>query len=130
MPGKKIILKAVLFGVLVSLVISVILLCVLTIAEMTTGLLPVEIVNIACAVVLAVGTFVGGFAAARITKSAGLIVGAITGLSVFMVVLISGLIRSGDEISALTLIKLGLELISGTLGGIIGVNKKEKLHIK
>ena len=46
-----------------------------------------------------------------------------------MLITLIGLVQSNDTITTLTLIKLIASLISGALGGIIGLRKKEKIHI-
>ncbi len=130
MPDKKILVKAVLFGSLISLVFTIILLCILTVVELTSGLMSSEIVNIAAMAMLAAGTFFGGLIAARITKEGGMITGLITGAAVFFLVTIAALIHSSESISIITLIRFICEIITGAAGGIIGVNKREKLHIK
>ncbi|MEE0914626.1 MAG: TIGR04086 family membrane protein [Ruminococcus sp.] len=130
MSDKKLLLKAVLFGTVCGLLISVILTCVFTVIILTTGLLPADITNYVTVAILAVGTFLGGMITTKITKSAGLTAGLITGLSIFMLVTIIGLTKSNDSVTIITLIKLAATLISGGLGGIAGLRKKERIHIK
>jgi putative membrane protein (TIGR04086 family) len=130
MLNKRLTAKAVIFGVLIAFTIAIIMICILSAVVMTSGLLPAELISIITVVFLAMGTFAGGFIAARIAKSGGLITGAITGLVVFLIVTIVGLTRSDDVFSLLTLIKFGATLVGGAIGGIIGVNKKEKIQIK
>lgn len=130
MSDKKLLLKAVLFGTVCGLLISVILTCVFTVIILTTGLLPADITNYVTVAILAVGAFLGGMITTKITKSAGLTAGLITGLSIFMLVTIIGLTKSNDSVTIITLIKLAATLISGGLGGIAGLRKKERIHIK
>ncbi len=130
MQNKRLVVKAALFGTLCAMLVSVMILCAISGFMLTSGLLPTELTNILAVAALAVGTFAGGFIAARITKSGGLITGLITGFTVFMVVTIIGLIKSTDGMTYLTIARLVTAIIMGALGGIIGVNKKEKLHIK
>ena len=130
MSDKKLLLKAVLFGTVCGLLISVILTCVFTVIILTTGLLPADITNYVTVAILAVGTFLGGMITTKIKKSAGLTAGLITGLSIFMLVTIIGLTKSNDSVTIITLIKLAATLISGGLGGIAGLRKKERIHIK
>lgn len=130
MLNKRLTAKAVLFGVLTSLLISIILMCCVSAFILTNGLLPSELTNIITLTALGAGTFVGGITSSRITKSAGLITGLITGFSVFLIITIIGLCKSDDTITYLTFIRLAATVILGGIGGIIGVNKKEKIHIK
>lgn len=130
MQNRKQMIKAIVFGVISALLISIILLCIVSAVVMTSGLLPAELTNIITVAMLGIGTLAGAFIAARITKSAGLIIGASTGFAVFMVITIAGLIKSSESLTYITLIRFAVTLIMGIIGGIIGVNKKEKLKIK
>lgn len=130
MLNKKLTAKAVLFGILTSLLISIILMCGVSMFILTNGLLPSELTNIITISTLGAGTLLGGIVSSRITKSAGLITGVITGFAVFLLITIIGLCKSSDTITYLTFIRLAVTVVLGGIGGIIGVNKKEKIHIK
>lgn len=130
MSDKKLTIKAVLTGTLIALLISVILLCIMSAIVITSGLLPEGLTNIVTIIFLGMGIFCGGFVASRITKSAGLVVGLITGISTFLLVTVIGLTKSSDSVTYLTLVRLAASLITGALGGVIGVNKREKIQIK
>lgn len=130
MSDKKLLVKAVLFGTVCGLMVSIILLCICTSVILSIGLLPTDITNYIMLAILSAGAFFGGFICARITKSAGLVVGMVTGFTIFLLVTIIGIIKSTDAVSAVTLIRFVLTVIIGGSGGIIGVNKKEKLKIK
>lgn len=129
MLNKKLTAKAVLFGVLSSLLISIILMCCVSVFILTNGLLPTQMTNIITLSSLGAGTFVGSIISSRITKSAGLITGLITGFAVFLIITIIGLCKSSDTITYLTFIRLAITVILGGIGGIIGVNKKDKIKI-
>lgn len=129
MSDKKLAVKAILFGIVCGLLITVIFLCLFSVIIITSGLLPANVTNYIVIAILSVGAFLGGYIATKITKSAGLIIGAITGFSIFLLITVLGLIKSSDTITILTLIRLITTLISGSLGGILGLRKKEKIHI-
>ena len=112
-----------------GLLITVILMCLFSVVIITSGLLPTNITNYIIVALLSIGILFGSCIATKITKSAGLIIGLIVGLSIFMLITLIGLVQSNDTITTLTLIKLIASLISGALGGIIGLRKKEKIHI-
>lgn len=130
MSDKKLLTKAVIFGTTCGLLISVIFMCILAVIMLSIGIFPIDLTNYVCIAVLAIGTFCGGIITTKITKSAGLIVGLFTGLSVFLLITIFGLIKSNDSITMHTLIKFVTSIIFGSFGGIVGLRKKEKLHIK
>ena len=126
MSDKKLLLKAALFGTVCGLLISVIITCIFTIVILTIGLFPTDITNYITVAILAVGAFFGGFITTKITKSAGLI----TGFSVFLLVTIFGLFKSNDSVTIITLIRLISTVVAGALGGILGLRKRERIHIK
>ena len=97
---------------------------------MTSGLLPTELTNYITLALLALGAFSGGFITSRITKSAGLVVGLITGFAIFILITATGLTRSDDPVSLLTLTRLVALLVAGGVGGIAGLKRKERIHIK
>ena len=130
MSDKKLLIKAVLFGTVCGLLVTVILVCILSAIVMTSGLLPTELTNYITLALLALGAFSGGFITRRITKSAGLVAGLITGFSIFILITITGLTKSDDPVSLLTLIRLVTLLVSGGVGGIVGLKRKERIHIK
>ena len=74
---------------------------------------------------LCIGTFGGGYITARINKSMGMAVGAVCGAGVFLIVLAVGAIL-GSELGIVTLVRAGTAVISGALGGVLGVNKRKK----
>ena len=130
MSDKKLLIKAVLFGTVCGLLVTVILVCILSAIVMTSGLLPTELTNYITLALLALGAFSGGFITSRITKSAGLVAGLITGFSIFILITITGLTKSDDPVSLLTLIRLVTLLVAGGIGGIVGLKRKERIHIK
>lgn len=130
MSDKKLLIKAVLFGTVCGLLVTVILICVLSAIVMTSGLLPDELTNYITIALLSLGAFSGGLITSRITKSAGLVVGLITSFAIFLLVTITGLTKSDDSVTLLTFIRLASLLVAGGIGGIVGLRKKERIHIK
>lgn len=130
MLNKKTTFKAVTFGIITSLLISIILICCVSVFILTNGLLPTELTNIITLAILGAGTLVGGIVSSRITKSAGLITGLITGFAVFLIITVIGLCRTSDTVTYLTFVRLAVTVVLGGIGGIIGVNKQEKIQIK
>ena len=118
MSDKKLLIKAVLFGTVCGLLVTVILVCILSAIVMTSGLLPTKLTNYITLALLALGAFSGGFITSRITKSAGLVVGLITGFAIFILITVIGLTKSDDPVSLLTLIRLVALLVAGGIGGI------------
>lgn len=126
MSDKKLLAKAVMFGTVCGLLAAVILTCIFTVVLMTCGLLPAELTNYVTVCLLSLGTLFGGFITSKITKSAGLIAGLLTGTAIFLLVTATGMLKSNESITMLTLIRLGATLIAGGAGGILGLRKKKE----
>lgn len=129
MSDKKKAVKAVAFGVLSGITITIILICLLSLGMLAGGLLPAEILEYAVTAVFALGAFAGGFIATKINKGAGLIIGLITGLTMFVVVTIAALTRNAEAVTILTVIKLALSVVAGGLGGVLGLRERKRIDI-
>lgn len=70
--------------------------------------------------------FIGGYISARIGKSMGIILGSITSLLMFVILLLIGIGVSGDNFGIVSLLRMALMLICGAIGGILGVNKRKR----
>ena len=72
------------------------------------------------------GSFVGAVAAAKTMREQGIIIGALTGFTMFAITLMVSLFASEGPLTAFTLIKFIVMTLSGALGGILGVNSAAK----
>ncbi len=79
-------------------------------------------------VAAAVGAGIGGYFAARRNKSKGLICGALVAVIMFLVFSVIGAVL-GSSITLMSLIRFVILLLSGVIGGILGVNKRDKRKI-
>ena len=127
MSDKKLLAKAVLFSSVCGILILVILMCLLAAVMMSSGVISVDILNYCTVGMVGVATLI---ISSRITGSAGLAVGSLTGFFIFLVITSIALIFNGEPITILTLLKLMSSVLGGGIGGIIGVNKKEKIKIR
>ncbi|MBR1731728.1 MAG: TIGR04086 family membrane protein [Ruminococcus sp.] len=125
----KKLLKSLIFGVLCGIAAITILTLLLSFVLVISGEYPTDIINYISLAFLLVGGLVGGYIAARLNKGAGLIVGAFTGFIIFVIILLVGLSQSAGTITLFTLYKLLVLVIFAALGGILGVNKKNKIKI-
>ncbi|MBQ4129404.1 MAG: TIGR04086 family membrane protein [Ruminococcus sp.] len=123
-------IKALILGVVSSVGMIAVLLCVVTVVLLASSLLPYEYLSYIMLAVDAIGALFGGYIAARLNKSQGLILGLLNGFILFVGIVISGFCVSGETITILTLLKAVVIIIFSAIGGIKGVNTKEKLHIK
>ena len=108
-------------GIAVSMLIILVSVVVMV---KTQSMVYAAVVPITVAAVLA-GSFVGGYVSARLNKSMGLLTGAVCGAAIFLIFLGIGSALGGN-ISLITLLRLGLDILSGAVGGVIGVNKKRR----
>lgn len=115
------ILMGVLGGFAFSLLILLLLSFVMTVKDLPQNAVdPLACVSIVC------GSFFGGWIAARIRRSQGMIYGAVTGFIFFLLLWATGAILHQTGFGTLLLIKLLLSIGFGCLGGIAGVNVKRK----
>ncbi len=76
----------------------------------------------------AIGTFCGAYLAARKNKSKGIVNGLMVAAIIYILVSIVALILD-DDFTVMSLIHLAVIVLSGCIGGIMGVNKSEKRKI-
>ncbi len=81
------------------------------------------------AIGLAVGCFFGGFIYSKLCGKKGLICGVTVSSILFGIITLISLSISLKSIGILTLIHLIVMLISGSMGGILGVNMNKKIKI-
>ena len=122
--------KALSIGAAVSLGSALLLTCIISGVFLILSSTPREALPYIMLAAEGLSVFIGGCVAAAINGSRGLIVGMLCGLTVFLILLITGLLTGKDDIGMMTFIRLGALMLCGILGGIKGVNRKEKLHIK
>ena len=74
----------------------------------------------------AVGAFLGGLTAALISKQRGLLLGAVSGLVLFLLVLLAGLARYAAVDGSTALLKAVVLVVVGAVGGVLGVNRRRR----
>ena len=118
-------LKPLIVGVLTAIIVTVgvILISALffVIRDMPkTAAMPIALVA------SGLGSFVGAVVAAKTMREQGIIIGGLTGFTVFALSLIISLFASDGPLTAFTVIKFIVMTLSGALGGILGVNSAAK----
>ena len=122
--------KALGIGTAAALAVILLALCGISGVLMMMSGLPTGALPYMGLIAIALGVLVGGYIAAAITGSRGLVMGLCCGAAVFVCLLIAGMSTGNFQPGTLTAAKLGVCALFGALGGIKGVNRKEKLHIK
>ncbi len=121
----KKILRPLIIGVTVGAVCCVLALMAMA-AIMAAKDIPKAAVTPMAIVAAAFGAFLGGAAAARISKEKGLLYGAGCGLLLFLLVMIAGFAILRDVRGTLLFVKLAVLVGCGAVGGIVGVNVKRR----
>ena len=124
------VIKPIVFGVLISLAFIFIMTCVICLALLFFPSVPYSAMPYIMLAADAVGCFIGAWFAASRIGSRGLVNGLICSGAVFILMLIAGFISDSGTLTLVTPLKLAVMLLFGALGGIKGVNRKERLHIK
>lgn len=123
-------IKALILGVFSSVAMITILMCVVSAILLFSSLLPYEYLQYIMLAVDTLGVLFGGYIAARVNKSQGLVLGLVNGAIILVALLIIGFCLSSDTLTLNTLLKVVVIMIFSALGGIKGVNVKEKIRIK
>ena len=122
-------IKLILIGTAIAIAVTLVLMCIICIVMQFTSALPYPLLPYILLIADAGGVFCGAYFIGAINKSSGLMLGVLCAIIMFVLLLIAGL-STGETVSILTLIKPIVMIVSGMIGGILGVNKKEKIRIK
>ena len=124
------IVKAVVIGVLISLVLAVILSCLFAVMLNMMAGIPYGIIDYVTVAIEGFSVLIGAYIACVIAKSKGLIIGALCGAISLLIVFAVGMSMAKNNIGLLTVIRSAVMLLCGIIGGIMGVNRKDKVRIK
>lgn len=113
-------LKAVAIGLLVTTVVLLLFSFVMCKKDV-----PFMLLNPFSAGLLMLGSFLSGYLAARRMREHGMILGALCGLIIFAILLL-GSFMSRFDVGLIAVIKLMIAVVSGAIGGIIGVNARTR----
>lgn len=122
--------KAVLIGVLSCIVLAVLLTCLFSLMLNMMSGIPYDIIDYVMVAIEGFSVLIGAYIACVIAKSKGLIIGALCGAVSLLIVFAVGMSMSKNNIGLLTIIRSIVMLLCGVIGGIMGVNRKEKVRIK
>lgn len=96
MSDKKLLAKAVLFSSVCGILILVILMCLLAAVMISSGVISADILDYCTVGMVGVATLMSGIISSRITGSAGLAVGSLTGFFIFLVIVLLYLIEQAQ----------------------------------
>ena len=123
-------IKALLLGVGISALVGAVLLCLCALILTFVSSVPYGILDWLTVAVAGIAALVGAYIAGAVAKSRGLINGLVTAAILLLILLAFGLSRKGESVTALTAARAGVMLLCGALGGIKGVNRKDRIRIK
>ena len=123
----KKILRSIIIGMLCGIAVITIATILLSFVLVISGAYPSKIIDFITLSFLALGGLTGGYISVRLNKASGLAVGAATGIIIFLIILIVGLIQSTGSVTIYTLFKLLILTLFSALGGVLGVNKQKKI---
>ena len=120
--------KSVIIGAVCGMCVCALLLCAASGVIVKAGTLPSDYLPIITIVIGALGAFSGGYISVAILRKRGLLTGALAGGLMFLSVLITSLVSgSRDDVTG-TLIKCGVYVLAGSIGGVTRVNKRQKVR--
>ena len=123
--SAKRIIRPVLVGTLIGGAVCIALLALA--AVVMTGVdIPKPVIIPLSLAIACVSAFIGGFSAAVIAGKTGWLVGILSGLLLFLLILVGGFVLLGEVRGSLVWIKLALLLAGGMIGGMIGVNLRKR----
>jgi len=122
-------LKAVIAGTLINALITLGATIVLTLFMSIAGNLFEDFAKYLMLLPLVLGGYIGGFISARINGANGLLLGVISGAAILIILLIIGFTVYNTDITYMILLKVLCVLLPAAIGGVKGVNKKEKFKI-
>ena len=124
------IVKAVVIGELCSVVLSLLLTCLFSMMLNMMSGIPYDFIDYVMVAIEGFSVLIGAYIACVIAKSKGLIIGALCGAISLLIVFAVGMSTAKNNIGLLTVIRSAVILLCGIIGGIMGVNRKEKVQIK
>ncbi len=103
--------------------------CLLLFAAIMTKVdVPEGVMSAMSVFALCVGAFSGAYIASRKHRHNGMIIGILTGVIIYSLILIVGIIFAKSSVNFGLFSKLVITLICGAIGGIIGVNSRQKRY--
>lgn len=117
--------KSILFGLGFGIIV-IVFLFILMAAILCTIDLSDMIQNIVIAFIFAISGFISGFICGKKEKEKGFIMGGLCGIVLSTLLILFKLFCFSPIPTALTFIKMIVMILSGAVGGILGVNQKSK----
>ena len=119
--------RSIILGAAAGIIVCALLLCALSALIVKIGTLPADILPVLTTAVGAFGSFAGGYFSVSMYRRRGLVTGLATGALMFASIFITSVISGTTDDVAGTLIKCGVYMLLGSIGGVVRVNKRQKV---
>lgn len=119
--------KIVFFSVVLMSIISIVLLFLAAILVTKAGILPVEVTPAITSVIGAVAAFLGAWLVVSRKKEKGLLYGFCAGAAFSFIIFIVSVLVFKNPVEFSGVWKLSAIIFGGMLGGILSVNRKNKV---
>lgn len=119
-------IKPIALGTFLGIISCGLLLTLLAIIFTKSSSPPHYLVEPIIIILSGLSALIGGYSSAKISGKSGMAYGIICSFIMFIFIFIAGLILVREPLTMLTLIRLLSMLTCGSIGGIIGVNKRKK----
>ena len=119
--------KTLLWGTGGGALLMLILLCICA-AVMTVQDFNVTVLRIIALATLGLGGFGSGFLAAKLRRKNGMLMGALSGAALMVILVLLSLIFFGFHFGGQLITKVAIGVLTGALGGVLGVNHRKKHH--
>lgn len=125
MNNKKRAAVSALIGSLTGAAAALLMLLLLSFFITRVQTVPYEALPMLSVAAICPGAFAGGWLSARLNRSAGMLLGAVAGAGAMLLLLAAGA-ASGSEIGVAAILRLSAAVLSGAIGGVLGVNRRKK----
>lgn len=115
-------------GLILSFVITLLLFVIAAMIINKAGFLPTEYLSLISSIAACIAVIAGAYAASSLIKERGWIIGLLVACIYTMIIVICGLITNGIGFTGGTFGRIICIFISGIIGGVSGVNRKQKVR--
>lgn len=123
--GVSRVVKPVLISVALGALICIGILLLLS-AVLSSQNIPQSVVGPMATTAITIGGLAAGFSCAKMMRQKGLLYGAICGAVLSLVVLMASFSLPGNDLGMTAIFKIVFMLLGGMLGGVMGVNTRQK----
>jgi putative membrane protein (TIGR04086 family) len=120
-------LRSIVIGSVAGAALCAALLGAFALAFVSAGHIPQGLISPLVIGLSALSAFTAGFITAKISRKRGLAYGMLSGLLLFVLFLVSGLVASREAVSAASGMRMIVMALSGAVGGLLAVSKKSKI---